>query len=133
MTFDGNLDTLNSKKIGVVSTISYGEIFETKKPHLQLDRANNLEQSFNKLLKKRIDLVISDINVAEYTLKQLGLSDKVVRLQIRVESVPSYIAFSKKRDLTSLRDKFDLELRNMKQSGEYYKLLKQYKIYQQQQ
>ena len=129
-TFNGKLDTLKAKKIGVVSTISYGQIFETYKPNLQLDRANNLQQSFNKLIKKRIDLVPSDIYVAEHTLSELDLSDEVIRLPIKLESVPSFIAFSKKRDLTSLRDKFDKELRNMKQSDDYYKLLKQYNIHQ---
>ncbi len=129
-TFNGNLDTLTSKKIGVVSTISYGQTFETYKPHLQLDRTNNLQQNFNKLIKKRVDLIPSDIYVAEHTLSELGLSDEVIRLPIKLESVPSFIAFSKKRDLTDLRDKFDRELRNMKQSGDYYKLLKQYNIHQ---
>lgn len=131
-TFNGNLNSLKAKKIGVVSTISYGQIFESNKPHLQLDRATNLEHSFNKLLKKRIDLVPSDLNVAEHTLKKLGLSDEIIRLPVKLESVPSFIAFSKKRNLTDLRDKFDQELRNMKQSGDYFKILKQYNIHRRQ-
>lgn len=128
-TFDGNLSTLQEKKIGVVSTISYGQIFEKHKQNLRLDRAANLEQSFGKLLKMRIDLVPSDINVAEYTLEKLGVSDEIVRIPTKLESVPSFIAFSRKRKLSMLRDEFDRELKKMKRSGEYFTLLEKYSIH----
>lgn len=123
--FEGDLEALRSKKIGVVSTISYGGIFEQHKRDLQLDRATHLTQSFNKLMKERIDLVPSDRNVAEYTLKKLGISDEIVRIATKLESVPSYIAFSKKRNLTILRDDFDRELVKMRQTGEYQTILRE--------
>jgi len=123
--FEGDLKALRSKKIGVVSTISYGGIFEQHKANLQLDRASNLAQSFNKLMKERIDLVPSDRNVAEHTLAKLGISDKIVRIATKLESVPSYIAFTKKRNLTNLRDDFDRELAKMKLSGEYETILRE--------
>lgn len=123
--FEGDFKALRSKKIGVVSTISYGRIFEQHKNDLQLDRATHLAQSFDKLMKKRIDLIPSDRNVAEYTLAKLGISNEIVRLATKLESVPSYIAFSKKRDLTSLRDDFDGELAMMKQTGEYQAILRE--------
>lgn len=127
-TFDGNFNALGSKRIGVVSTISYGQRFADHKETLLLDRANNLEQSFFKLLKKRVDLVPSEQIVAEYTLAKLGITGEVERLPIMLESVPSYIAFSRKLNLSELRDAFDQELRKMKQRGEYRKLLKKYSI-----
>lgn len=127
-SFDGDFSALSSKRIGVVSTISYGQVFEIHKPVLQLDRASNAEQSFNKLMKNRVDLVVSDLHVAEYTLAQLGITEEVVRLPAKLESVPSYIAFSKKLNLTSLRGEFDNELARLKLTGEYDEILKKHAI-----
>ena len=126
--FQGNLKTIRDHKIGIVSTISYGQIFEKQKHNMQLDKANTLEQSFHKLLKNRVDLVPSDRNVAEFTLTQMGLSADIQRLPTKIESVPSYIAFSKKRDLQKLRDEFDQELSQLKLSGEYHRILKKHDI-----
>ena len=126
--FDGDFNKLRSHRIGVVSTISYGQVFEKHKNSLQLDRASNLEQSFQKLLRERVDLVISDIHVAKHTLKNLGLTESIRALPQRVEKVPSFIAFSKKRGLLRLRDEFDRELLRLKQSGEYDRILARHSI-----
>lgn len=128
LTFAGDFATLQDRKIGVVSTISYGEKFDQYRSRLRLQRAVSLEQSFRQLLRGEIDLVISNSAEAETVLQAMHLTDAIIRLPQPVEKVPSYIAFSKQRHLTTLRDRFDQELARLKASGEYDDLLKQHNL-----
>ena len=126
--FNGDLAQLRGKRIGVVSTISYGKTFDQYKPDLTLDKANRLEHNFQKLLLDRIDLVPCNIYVARYTLARMHLSQAIVRLDKPLENIPSYIAFSSRRNLTALRDRFDAQLVKMKTGAEYGRILSRYGI-----
>ncbi len=126
--FDGHLATVKEKRIGVVSTISYGEKFDLYKSLLNFEKANKLEHNFGKLLLGRIDLVPCNVYVADYTLGKMGLAQQIVPLSPAIENVPSYIAFSKKRNLTQLRDQFDRQLVQMKANDEYADILRKYGI-----
>lgn len=121
--FDGRIESIANARVGIVSTISYGQVFDRYRQFIRLDKANQLSHNFQKLAKGRIDLLPSNYYVAEYTIKQLGLEQQVERVEQLIESVPSYIAFSRQRDLHSLRVQFDAELNKMKTTGEYSKLL----------
>lgn len=126
ITFNGDLHTLRTKHIGVVSTISYGPKFDQMGPQLQVEPVERIEQNFQKLLSGRIDLIISNIHVADWELQKLQLREEIVRLPHEVERVSSYIAFSKRRNLTTLRDQFDQELRKLKANGEYNIVIEKY-------
>jgi polar amino acid transport system substrate-binding protein len=128
ITFNGDLNTLRAKHIGVVSTISYGPKFDQMRTQLQVERVERIEQNFQKLLSDRIDLLISNVHVADWELQKLQLSEEIVRLPHEVERVSSYIAFSKRQNLTTLRDQFDQELRKLKANGEYDKVIEKYGI-----
>lgn len=129
ITFAGDIQSMAGLRIGVVSTISYGRIFDQARPALSLDKARTLENTFEKLLRQRVDVVPSNIYVADYTLKKLGLTDRIVRLPHAIERVPSYIAFSKKRHLTALRDQFDAQLAAMKQRSAYDRIVSRYNVH----
>lgn len=124
--YNGDVSSIAGKRIGVVSTISYGQVFDGYRPKVYIERVNKLEHNLIKLVKGRVDLIPSSYDVAEYTIKKLGLADEVVRLPQMVESLPSYIAYSKKRNLGKLRKEFDEEIRKMRDSGEYLKIMKKY-------
>ncbi len=126
--FDGALQSLSGLRIGVVSTISYGQRFDQAKSGLIIDKARELEHNFKKLLLDRIDLVPSNIYVAEYTLAKLGWSNQINRLPRPIERLPSYIAFSKKRRLEGLRNQFDTQLADMKASGAYEAIIQNYDV-----
>jgi polar amino acid transport system substrate-binding protein len=129
VAFDGDLSKLTSKKIGVTSTISYGKKFDDYKDKLTTERVADLEQNFQKLAAGRIDLVVSNVYTAETTLQKMQLGDKIVRLPVPVqESIPSYIAFSKKRNLSALRDEFDKTLAAMIKSGQYAAVMKKWGV-----
>ena len=127
--FTGALDGIKHLRIGVVSTISYGRRFDDAKGDLLIDKARILEHSFEKLLLGRVDLVPSSHYVADYTLSKLRLGDKIVRLPQKIESVPSFIAFSKIRGLSKLRDEFDRQISIMKQDGSYADIVNAYNAY----
>lgn len=118
-TFNDDLESLKTLRIGVVSTISYGRRFDQLRPELTLERTASLEQNFAKMLLGRIDIVINNVHSAENVIKKLQLGEKIRQLHPYVESVPSYIAFSKKKGLASLKQDFDRQLRQFKQSGRY--------------
>ncbi len=126
--FDGDLETLKGKRIGVVSTISYGVRFDQYKNMLHIEKANQLEQNFQKLLLGRLDLVVSNIYTGEYTIRKLGFGDKIEKLPKEIESVASYIAFSRKRNLTRLRDQFDEQMAEFRKTEEYARILSRYGV-----
>ena len=126
LQFDGNIASIYNARIGIVSTISYGRVFDQYRQVIQLDKANQLTHSFGKLVKGRIDLVPSNYYVAEYTIEKMGIAGQVERLPQLIESVPSYIAFTRQRDLHELRLQFDAELKKMKTTGEYTRLLEKH-------
>ncbi|MGI0119036.1 substrate-binding periplasmic protein [Zooshikella sp. RANM57] len=109
------LDLLKKYKIGVVSTISYGKKFDTIKSDLNLSSATNLLSNFKKLMAERVDIVPSNTYVGDYTLSQnkSALKGKVVKMVMPFDNVPSYIGFSKKKNISNIRDQFDQELRKM--------------------
>jgi polar amino acid transport system substrate-binding protein len=75
--------------------------------------------------------VPSNLITASSTLALASMkdhADRIVRLPVPVESVMSYIAFSKGRKLTTLRDRFDVELRKFVLSDDYHHLLQRYHI-----
>jgi polar amino acid transport system substrate-binding protein len=124
--FDGRIASIRDARIGIVSTISYGQAFDRYRQFIRLDKANQLTHSLQKLAKGRIDLLPSTYFVAEYTIKQMGMEKQVERMPRMIESLPSYIAFSKKRDLHFLRGQFDEELKKLKATGEYFRILQKH-------
>lgn len=127
-TFTGEMALFDGRRVGVVSTISYGQIFDQYRENYHIERVRTLESNIHKLLRNRIDVFPSNYYVAERALSRLGLSDRVRRHEQAIESVPSYIAFSKKRRLTQLRDAFDRELELFSQYPEYEEIFARYGI-----
>ena len=132
LAFNGDLATLKGKKIGVVNTISYGKTFDGMRDQLTVERTDKLELNFKKLKVDRIDMLVSNIYVADWTLKQMGLSGQFKRLPKEVESVDSFIAFSKAKGegYAALRDAFDKELEKLIADGTYKAIMAKYGITQ---
>ncbi|MBF0442266.1 MAG: amino acid ABC transporter substrate-binding protein [Oligoflexales bacterium] len=133
--FTGDLNELkeNNYVIGVQSTISYGQKFDKIRDTLRTERVNSLDQNFVKLAMGKLDLVISNIYVGSQTLNDMDgkngfKKDDIVQLDTTIERIPSYIGFSKAKNLTALRDIFDAELRKLKQSGEYMNIIKKHNL-----
>ena len=129
ISFDGDLQKLSKYKFGVVRGVSYGKKFDLA---VKTGIINNLEdvtvgeQNFMKLAAYRIDIVISNKYGAIDIINRLGKAPDIKELLPELESVPSYIAFSKKKDLLKLRNDFDRILKNMKEDGSYDQIINDY-------
>jgi polar amino acid transport system substrate-binding protein len=127
--FDGDLEKLGRYKFGVVQNISYGKIFDdaVRNGYIQpIDVAETGQMNMQRLMEGRFDILISNRYGAFYILKKLDKLDRVKELTPAMESVPSYIAFTKKKDLVPVRNTFDSTLREMMNDGTYEKILRSY-------
>ena len=126
--FTGDLSKLNNYKFGVVKKTSYGEKFDNavKSGLLKTDEADSSENWINKLAMKRFDIWVSNRYVALYELKRTGKSNDVKELSPAIQETMAYVVFSKKKRLEGLRDDFDKALANLKKSGKYDKIIKDY-------
>ncbi len=129
ISFDGDLKKLSPYSIGVVNKVSYGRSIDSAiksglLPNTQL--AGTGELNFKKLLAGRMDMAVSNKYGAWNILKKLKSADQIQELTPEVQSVPSYMAFSKKRKLSNVRDKFDTALKALKKNGSYDKIIKDY-------
>lgn len=126
LTHARDLNSITGKRVGVVSTLTYGNKFEKMRPHLIIDRVETIEQNFSRLILNRIDLLVSNTHVAKWALQTHPYKGEIRMLLPELETLPSYIVFSKKKSLTTLRDRFDQTLLMLKKSGEYQKIVGDY-------
>ncbi|RDH42791.1 amino acid ABC transporter substrate-binding protein [Zooshikella ganghwensis] len=129
--FDGNLTALARYRFGVVRKVSYGDTFDRalKDDVIKFIMISNSgESNFQILLIGRVDIVVSNQHGAKYILTELGSQNKVKELNPPLQSTPSYIAFSKKRKLTNIRDQFDKVLKEMKEDGGYQAIIDRYQM-----
>lgn len=129
IVFDGDIKSLSRYSFGAARKISYGNLFDNaveKRVLSNLALVNTEEQVFKMLIAGRLDIVVSNKFGASDILKQISGQEKVRELIPTLQTVPSYIAFSKKRNLSAIRNKFDLTLKQMKTDGSYHKIIQKY-------
>ena len=127
--FDGTMESLREVPIGVVHGVSYGKVADEAIQDgtlRQLDYAPNSAHNIKKLLAGRTRAVIMNRYGALYHLRLQDGFDKVEELQPEVSAVPSYVGFSKARNLAGLRDRFDDVLQTMIASGAYQEIVDSY-------
>lgn len=127
--YDGDLKKLNQYSLGVVRKISYGLILDSAikdNSFRRVEEANEGTQNFGLLLNQRVDMVASTKFGGYHILRKLKRKDDVKELPVSIQNLPSYIAFSKVRNLTKVRDEFDSALSNLKANGEYQKIIDDY-------
>jgi len=120
--FSGRLHDLAGATIGVVNAMSYGPSFDAAANTgvlKYLERTSDSRTNLQQLVSQRVDLVVSNRCVALDLLNQMQATAAVQELALPVESVSSYIAFTKATDMSGLRDAFDRELRAIKADGTY--------------
>jgi polar amino acid transport system substrate-binding protein len=98
-----------------VSNTSYGIAFDecVKKGFFpNIDEAQSFEQNIRKLVAGRVDLIINSHDVGQYILKKIRADTAIIALYPPVDVIDSYLAFTRKRDFSSLADDFDRVLAN---------------------
>jgi polar amino acid transport system substrate-binding protein len=129
MAFDGDLSKWRQYRFGVINGYRYGNVFDdaVKNGILpNIEQTDSPESNAKKLVAGRIDVWMSNREQALFTIRTLRLSDAVKELKPEVQVIPSYLAFSKKRKLGSVMQRFDMELRKMKDDGTYERIISEY-------
>jgi polar amino acid transport system substrate-binding protein len=126
LSFDGDLGKLREVKIGVIKGTSYGQRFDaaiTDGALPKVEEANNIESNLKKLAFGRVDLIPSYRFVALDTAKKLELLAQIKEVSPPLDAVPTYLAFTKVRDLSKQSERFDAALASMKQDGTYDRII----------
>ena len=127
--YSGDASAFSKYSIGVRNQVSYGPTIDKmlkENVFKNIDKTNTPESNIKKLAKGRVELMPMNRYVAWHLAKKVGLNGEISEIKPPVQSIPSYIAFSKKRNLASLRDAFDKEFRKMVADGTYDRIVKKY-------
>ncbi len=129
IVFDGDLSKLEKYRLGTVRGFSYGELFDNAVKSgsiTNIDMAKDLKHNIMKFTMGRFDILVSNKYGAIDLFRKMKLSEKIKILAPPLQNIPSYIAFSKKRNLISLKDEFDRILTEMKNDGSYDRIISSY-------
>ncbi len=116
-----SLDDLKGNSIGCVSGYAYSPEFD-KSTSLKKDTCKNNILLIKKLVAKRVDVIIIDLNNLSYLSKKQGVYDQIRILPKLIREVPRYVAFPKQQKEKS--EIFKKGLEEIKANGTYDKILK---------
>ncbi len=129
--FDGDLSSLEGYTLGTVRKLGYGSVMDKALKHgvlTNVEATRTAEKNMAMLILNRVDVLVSNKYGAYDILKRLKRTDKVKELTPSIEHVSSYLAFSKKRNLSHIRDQFDFTLKEMKMDGSYQRIINSYSM-----
>jgi polar amino acid transport system substrate-binding protein len=129
LKFDGDLEKLRDVRIGIIRGTSYGKKFDAALDSGVLKNVEvtvSVDSNIRKLALKRIDVLPSYRFVALDAAKKFDLQDEIRELSPTLESIPSYLAFTKVRSLAKQSDDFDIGIASMKKDGSYDRIIGKY-------
>ena len=127
--FDGDVRSLQKVRIGVINEMSYGSIFDKAVKDgiiVNIDSSPTFEVIFQKLIAKRMDVVISSKNVGISLIKKYGYQDKIIICGPPLETVESFIVFKHTPAGKQLSDSFDRVINDMKKDGTLIQIQRKY-------
>ena len=127
--FDGDLAAVRDVKIGIIAGTSYGEQFDAAVRDgvlRNVEQTNSIESNLKKLVLGHVDLVPSYRYVALDTARRLQLLAQIREITPPLDSIPTYLAFTKVRDLRKQSEDFDAAMASMKQDGTYDRIIGKY-------
>lgn len=131
ISFDGDLNKLSELRIGIINETSYGPRLDAALGQgifKNVDLANSASANIQKLLRDRIDVIPSYRHVVLNSARTLGVAGSIKELSPTIEAIPSYLAFSNKRDYSKTIGAFNQALRSMKQDGTYDAIFNKYLV-----
>jgi polar amino acid transport system substrate-binding protein len=122
-----NLSDLESLKVAAMLGYKYCPELDNTKLLLSASRVATLEQSFNMLTNKHVDLVAEVDLVGLFTAREMGISDTTKILNgSRFCSVDNYLAFARKAGYEIIAKKFGEALIKFKKTPAYKSILIKY-------
>jgi|GEM_PF-1014213 len=128
ITYNGDISTLDKYTIGTLIGYATLEKYLEKKLITNVDKSSNTEIALNKLAsgERNVDLVVNTNYILWYTAKKMNLTNSLKELSPPLAEIPSYLAFTKKKDFAEILVKFEFELQGMKKDGTYDKIIQKY-------
>lgn len=129
VSFDGNFASISSHSIGLINQTSYGPRLDEalkKSVFTKQDQANSAESAVRMLLAGHVEVIPSYRYVALFTAKSVSAQDQIRELSPAVESIPSYLAFNRKRDYRVVMADYEKALKSMQQDGTYERIFDRY-------
>lgn len=123
--YDGTLESVKDRKIGVIRGYSYGKKFDRNKL-TNLINVNSEQQLLYMLLEKRVDLILVNIDHLKYKYSHLAEFSKVASMDVASDSYDIYLGFSKKRKHEALAKRFAAVISRIRQSEKYQKIVQSY-------
>ncbi|MEH6471415.1 MAG: transporter substrate-binding domain-containing protein [Halopseudomonas sp.] len=120
LSYSGNITELSRYSIITVDRFSYGSEFNQALKDNTLENivsAPNTSSAVKMLKFGRADLLISNRHVAISAIQQLGYADDIQELTPPISTNPSYILYTKTKDLGPLRQQIDAALVEMANDG----------------
>lgn len=130
LSFDGDFGALRDLRIGIILGTSYGEKLDAAirdGTFRSVEESNTVESVLRKLVLGRVDLVPSFRAVAEVEAKRLDLFSQISALPNVIETVPTYVAFTRVRNMRKMAEAFDRSITAMRKDGSYRGIVERYK------
>lgn len=129
INYTGKIEDLSTYSIGVECNTSYGNIVDNaiKGGILKnVDCAQSFEFCIKKLLAGRTDIIINSLDVGNELIAKMNKTGLVKSLNPPIETLSSYLAFTKVRDYSTLAESFDNVLSEMIKDGTVEKIKSKY-------
>jgi len=129
INFNGDLSELGDHRFGIVNEVSYGSMMDQAIDEgiiNNLERFDTGEENMEALLNGDIEILVSNKYGAHFIIQNLGKKDLVKELEPQLQNVPSYVGFSKNKDLEKIRSRFDENIKKIKEDGTYKKIFNVY-------
>ena len=129
LKFGGEVSELGGLRIGTIRGTSYGiKVDSALKTGVwsTVVETNNVDSLVGMLALKRIDLAVGYRHVVFEAATKKGDLTKIKELSPDIDEIPSYLAFSNKRDYSEVIANFDRALTSMKSDHSFEAIYEKY-------
>lgn len=127
--FDGDLSKLATYRFGILRGATYGSAwYQARQTNVikDVEEVTQYKQNLQKLVSGRLDILIGPHFTMLDLIHKAGLGNDIKELTPEIESVPTYLAFSKNGVSDDIKRNFDQTLKTMKKEGKIKDIIRQY-------
>lgn len=122
------LSDLEGKRVGIISGYTYfSELYDL---NMSIEESSKEEILFKKLLKGQLDVVVLEMESADYQVKKLNMVKEISKESYIFElqnPVKTYLGFSTVRDNDNIYEFFNKRISEMQQNGKIKNIIDKYR------
>lgn len=127
--FDGDLTKIAKNKVGINNGSSHGVVLNQALEDgsfPDVERVSGLDSLLKMLTAGRLDVITSSREAIWAAAAHLRLQNDIRELSPPTSVEPSYLVFTRARDMSEVKRDFTLALKSMKEDGSYDKIVARY-------